>query len=1482
MEQTTNVFNKGLQTDTHPMVQGNDTLSDALNATLVTMNGNEVVLQNDMGNAKIDNAYLPPGYQPVGMKEYGGIIYVAAYNPITNKSQIGSFPSPERKISVEDKDLGNTIDLDTDFSFNTLEGINFLNNDILLIPLTSDTSLHAGDKFTVYSNYIWQNKDNITNFDNIVQSHLYQDFLGEGDTYKKKLEYLVEYLRDNELTDYQKEKILNNINIYQKFLESESSSLTWCFSPKNKKYTLSLGILNSQNEFVDITKSLVRWKDFSLEKPTKQEGETDDEYNVRSDVHTYKEALKKYKPIEFTNESNLVKFNTGYFIAKDFDEDPLEEYTGNDKELIAERQKMAVNSYAYKLIGPLYLKAELNHIKNFDFSIEGTKIPDSTDAEVLIRATITYNCPDGINTISEVGDSNYFDYFQGELKNESIFPGFHLYKKSINTYEREYTTIIKQYDEDNDITTIIDQYDEYYNKPETKYNPETNLYEVTIEKKYTISPTSDNKYEYYVCVPSGYESNNNDVYIKGLSTKGEIDFNKLGIGTLEINEWRFYNTMPTENNSGKTILTYGFNSYPRIGHTISDIKFELSYRANKVGLLVENDNVDYIVEIEEQETAKWFLKTYPEGVLITPENYEKINELDVLWINIDRDIDKINNNYTVQSIKNAAQEFFTNNVIDAVKNHVLNGGKLYLTKYAAIFIEEINNHNNNFTIYKEYIATRDYDDIIIDLQEYSGDQQKIQLKLFNNLNSPVTFCSTGGYIHARYIDLRELSLSPSYYEEQIVERQEQGGSQAVYRTIALFKSNNSGDILIDSSIYTRSRGSFSKNINNINTLQHNSINYLLSLPQKEVELTSSLVPNGDNTFGALRGNLEFDWNNLYPRELYDVKIQYTDIDELNQSNIEQITTEWILTTELFNECYPIESDSFINDYAKFNDGYDGELNSSELKTKNRLLNINIDIQENIKYDNSTTYDTTNFNPLLLNESSLNSPHLNQNVISTTKNTYNFNFSLNNPTIEILNKELYPKQVTLNGMYMTSKITPTINGISQLENSIEKKKYGTGYDITENIISSSIPDTPKDFNFNENTSIYNIEISITQIFKSKFKDSISNIIINNLFESFKTVFNSYPQSYIKEPYYSIGAYSEKDEGGRSPAIAMYMVKHPNNIVSPVNIIYARQLPALFEYPPMNGDYVRSHLYSEKQDLINSVLDREHEKYQFVVGITHRSENHSGINASNSLNRMSSKIDDNDGDFILTVWIRVKGGWAILMQNVINSSQFSFDSSNNATLNNIENNVYNPIYTKLEECKLGSFHTNFKTEQQQKNLLTIKDDDCVYIYPYNINFTHGYEVEVNFSSDNEYITFEAGNNLKFNLNKTIIKSGDTPLNIKSNEKFDKMVSNALQAASQGTVDFYDIDCQTFFDSDGNDLKPNINYKEESGELIRNFKDANNIQQHSLSDDESLRIFSFPLRTSGYSGYQQATYVKSGDSGEGNSRILLYMDVLTKSLE
>jgi len=67
------------------MTTPNNVLTDALNATITTMNGNENVLQNDMGNARVESAYLPEGYIPIGMKEYGGVIYIASYNPVTEK-----------------------------------------------------------------------------------------------------------------------------------------------------------------------------------------------------------------------------------------------------------------------------------------------------------------------------------------------------------------------------------------------------------------------------------------------------------------------------------------------------------------------------------------------------------------------------------------------------------------------------------------------------------------------------------------------------------------------------------------------------------------------------------------------------------------------------------------------------------------------------------------------------------------------------------------------------------------------------------------------------------------------------------------------------------------------------------------------------------------------------------------------------------------------------------------------------------------------------------------------------------------------------------------------------------------------------------------------------------------------------------------------------------------------------------------------------
>lgn len=150
MEQANNTFNKGLQMDSSPLVQGNDSLSNALNATIITQNGNEIVLQNDMGNAKINRAFLPPGYEPVGVKEYGGIIYIASYNPMTGKCQIGSFPSPQRYFTENDNI---TTDNNIDLTFDTYieDNIRWLKEDFKLFKITKD-KLYPGDEYSVSIN----------------------------------------------------------------------------------------------------------------------------------------------------------------------------------------------------------------------------------------------------------------------------------------------------------------------------------------------------------------------------------------------------------------------------------------------------------------------------------------------------------------------------------------------------------------------------------------------------------------------------------------------------------------------------------------------------------------------------------------------------------------------------------------------------------------------------------------------------------------------------------------------------------------------------------------------------------------------------------------------------------------------------------------------------------------------------------------------------------------------------------------------------------------------------------------------------------------------------------------------------------------------------------------------------------------------------------------------------------------------------------
>lgn len=159
--ETTNSFTEGLVMDLNPLVVPTNTLSNALNATIITMNGNENVLQNDMGNGRVETAYLPEGYIPLGTAELGGIIYIVSYNPLIDKCQIGSFPSPERNLTSDEfQNVATSIK-----SEQFVNDSGDITNTVVRLELL-DKQLSPGDKYIIYSpnNGVYENKELLSDY----------------------------------------------------------------------------------------------------------------------------------------------------------------------------------------------------------------------------------------------------------------------------------------------------------------------------------------------------------------------------------------------------------------------------------------------------------------------------------------------------------------------------------------------------------------------------------------------------------------------------------------------------------------------------------------------------------------------------------------------------------------------------------------------------------------------------------------------------------------------------------------------------------------------------------------------------------------------------------------------------------------------------------------------------------------------------------------------------------------------------------------------------------------------------------------------------------------------------------------------------------------------------------------------------------------------------------------------------------------------
>ena len=150
---TNNTFDKGLLMDFNPIVTPNNVLTNCLNGTIITFNGNEYALQNDMGNGRVETAYLPEGYIPLGTAELGGIIYIVSYNPLKGVCQIGSFPSPERNLTNDEfQEQITSLDIsgfykDKKDSYTYTDTIIKTQQRLIL----SDKFLYPGDKFQVSS-----------------------------------------------------------------------------------------------------------------------------------------------------------------------------------------------------------------------------------------------------------------------------------------------------------------------------------------------------------------------------------------------------------------------------------------------------------------------------------------------------------------------------------------------------------------------------------------------------------------------------------------------------------------------------------------------------------------------------------------------------------------------------------------------------------------------------------------------------------------------------------------------------------------------------------------------------------------------------------------------------------------------------------------------------------------------------------------------------------------------------------------------------------------------------------------------------------------------------------------------------------------------------------------------------------------------------------------------------------------------------------
>lgn len=509
--QAQNTFNEGMVLDNHPLMTPNTVLTDALNATLVTMNGNEMVLQNDMGNARVENAKLPPGYIPIGMKEYGGIIYIACYNPLTNKGQIGCFPSPQRqKTATQISEVTPTFKF-PDVTYIKEENgekwykINSLLTKCEIFP--KGTIIRSGDKFSVGLPI-----SSMFGTDNIDST---------GEHY-----------------------ISNYDNVENGLVKT----------PMNRMYTFGVATLDNNGQLRDITNQLKRYKG----------GQQVQFSNIDSDLYKFncgywqnemstndKDGLVSSELMDQTSvQSKLNTYNSKLFgrlflYAKYNTVQSIEVSVVGYKKL---DDNNTINNPIYT--GSDYSDVELPLIQNQKY------LQIDSGILLLIYVNYKYNCPDGSKTLNSKnlvepleGYEYYFD-----KNDQSIIRGIQFIINKNSIYNLPFS--------------IPNDYNKNYNLGYgyPLYDKITDIY--SFSQVYALSLNTTNKvsWEAYP-ITYFYDNGLKSGEIPDENVSGELDPDNINSGKMELNAWRYYI------NNDRVLLTWGFESYPRENDTISEVSF---------------------------------------------------------------------------------------------------------------------------------------------------------------------------------------------------------------------------------------------------------------------------------------------------------------------------------------------------------------------------------------------------------------------------------------------------------------------------------------------------------------------------------------------------------------------------------------------------------------------------------------------------------------------------------------------------------------------------------------------------------------------------------------------------------------------------------------------------------------------------------------------------------------------------------------------